>query len=82
MSALPDDHKVVVTGQLVRSLGHERYEVKDHTGSIVVEIDDEDWRGQPVYAGQTVRIDGEVDRHDGRAVEIEADSVMILSAPK
>src|SRR5690606_35257924 len=43
---LPDDTRVRVEGRIVRSLGDEEYEFRDDTGTMRVEIDDDDWDGQ------------------------------------
>ena len=38
---LSDDANVTLTGQIINSLGDEKYTFKDATGEIVIEIDDE-----------------------------------------
>lgn len=57
-----DDTDVVVVGKIVRSVGDEKYVFEDSTGSIMVEIDDDDWRGQTVTPSDKVKISGEIDR--------------------
>ena len=42
---LPDDTPVVLKGKIEKSLGNEKYQFSDGTGVIVVEIDNEEWRG-------------------------------------
>lgn len=56
-----DDVPVVVQGNIVQRMGDEKYLFEDKTGSITVEIDDEDWRGQTVTPSDTVKLYGEVD---------------------
>lgn len=56
-----DDVPVVVQGNIVQRMGDEKYLFEDKTGSITVEIDDEDWRGQTVSPSDTVKLYGEVD---------------------
>jgi len=70
-----DDTHVVMVGKLTRQLGGERYEFTDSTGSIIVEIDDDDWRGLTVGPEDTVRIWGEVDR-DFKKLEIDVDRIV------
>ena len=75
---LPDDTKVVLEGHIVKKTGHERYEFKDASGTVTVEIDDDDWRGLTVNAQDKVRIEGEVEHKRGRAVEIDVDRIVKL----
>jgi uncharacterized protein (TIGR00156 family) len=76
---LKDDSKVVLTGQIMRAVGDEKYEFKDATGTIIVDIDDEKWNGQPVDSSVTVSLTGEVDhdRFPKKTVEIDVDEVRI-----
>ncbi|MDR0716757.1 MAG: NirD/YgiW/YdeI family stress tolerance protein [Azoarcus sp.] len=76
--SLPDDAKVTLRGNIVRGLGDEKYLFRDATGEIVVEIDDDLWRGRTVEAKDTVEIRGEVDRDWTVSVEIEAGSIQKL----
>ncbi|GJL69535.1 MAG: hypothetical protein NPIRA06_21700 [Nitrospirales bacterium] len=75
-----DDSWVSLTGTILRQLGEERYLFQDATGTIIVEIDHEDWRNIPVNPETTVRISGEVDRDwltkeiDVERVEVRTDS--------
>ncbi len=57
-----DDVNVVVKGKILQRLGDEKYLFEDGTGSITVEIDKKDWRGQTVTPDDTVKLYGEVDR--------------------
>lgn len=68
-----DDTPVVLQGQIVKRLRHEQYLFKDATGTIEVEIDDDEWpQGQEVSETATVRITGEVDvHHERRDIDVE-----------
>jgi len=59
---MPDDAWVTLTGKIDRQIGDEKYQFSDGSGTITVEIDDEDWRGLTVGPNDTVIIQGEVDR--------------------
>ena len=59
---LNDDTAVVLVGQIQQSLGDEKYLFKDASGTITIEIDDEDWRGVNVTPEDTIEISGEVDK--------------------
>lgn len=56
-----DDVPVIVQGNIVQRMGGDKYLFEDKTGSITVEIDDEDWRGQTVSPSDKVKLYGEVD---------------------
>lgn len=59
---MSDDAWVSLTGKIDRQIGGDKYQFSDGTGTITVEIDDEDWRGLSVGPDDTVIIQGEVDR--------------------
>lgn len=56
-----DDVPVIVKGHIVQRMGDEKYLFEDSTGSITVEIDRKDWRGQTVTPSDEVKLYGEVD---------------------
>lgn len=69
-----DDTPVVLEGQIVKRLQDELYEFKDASGTIQVEIDDEDWPPQAISETAKVKLTGEVDR-DLNSREIDVDRV-------
>lgn len=71
---LSDDTPVVLVGKIEKSLGGEKYLFTDNTGSVTVEIDNDDWRGLTVNDKDTVEIRGEVDK-EFMNLEISVDSV-------
>jgi uncharacterized protein (TIGR00156 family) len=72
--SLSDDAPVTLEGSIVRSLGKDKYEFQDSTGSITVEIDDDKWQGQRVGPQDTVILYGEVDK-DLMQMEIDVKSL-------
>lgn len=74
VSEMRDDVPVIVQGHIVQRMGDEKYLFEDSTGSITVEIDDDDWRGQTVAPTDTVKLTGDVDRGIFKT-EIEVDYV-------
>ncbi|MFU8925336.1 NirD/YgiW/YdeI family stress tolerance protein [Acinetobacter puyangensis] len=74
---LKDDSKVLLKGQVVKSLGDEKYEFRDSTGTIKVEIDDELWGGRALSPTQTVTLLGEIDidYKPTKRVEVDVDEV-------
>ena len=73
---LNDDTPVVLVGQIEKSLGDEKYLFKDASGSVTVEIDNEDWRGVTVTPKDTIVIQGEIDK-DFFKTEIDVDSAAL-----
>ena len=71
---LSDDSPVIITGYIEKALGGEKYQFKDDTGTIVIKIDDEDWRGVTVDATDLVEIRGEVDK-DFLDTKIDVDRI-------
>ncbi|MBR3502426.1 MAG: NirD/YgiW/YdeI family stress tolerance protein [Alphaproteobacteria bacterium] len=72
-----DEASVTLTGKIVNSLGDEKYTFKDETGEVIVEIDDEDWRGVRVTPENTITINGEVDKEMFEPTKIDVDSVIV-----
>ena len=73
---LNDDTPVVLVGPVEKSLGDEKYLFKDASGSVTVEIDNEDWRGVTVTPKDTIVLQGEIDK-DFFKTEIDVDSVAL-----
>lgn len=72
-----DDTRVQVKGYVVKAMGDEKYQFRDATGSITVDIDDELWHGKAVSANTPVTLVGEVDidYKPTKRVEIDVDAV-------
>ena len=76
----PNESNVRLVGYLIEKLGSEKYLFRDDSGTIVVEIDDDDWRGVEASAETRVEIAGEVDREWRvlqREIEIDVDSIKL-----
>ncbi len=56
-----DDVPVIVQGYIIKNLGDENYLFKDDAGSIIVEIDDENWAGLTITPNDLVKLYGDVD---------------------
>ncbi|PTV46877.1 NirD/YgiW/YdeI family stress tolerance protein [Acinetobacter pittii] len=68
---LADESRVTLTGTIVKHIGGDHFELKDATGSIVIDIDDDLWKPLELKAGDKVRILGEVDKHRVKPTDIE-----------
>lgn len=70
-----DDTNVILVGKIEKSLGGEKYQFSDDTGTIVVEIDEEKWMGLEVGPTDTIEIYGEVDKDWGK-VKVDVDRII------
>jgi uncharacterized protein (TIGR00156 family) len=73
-----DDLYVLVRGRLTRKLRSEHYEFTDGTGTIRVEIDDEDFVRQPVTEETVVELYGEIDVDFMTSPEIEVEWMRVV----
>jgi uncharacterized protein (TIGR00156 family) len=77
VDGLADETEIRLVGFIVRKTGDEKYEFKDDSGALIVEIDDDEWRGIEVSPSNKVELTGEVDRERTRT-EVEVDSVKLV----
>ena len=71
---MPDNTPVVMRGKIKQNMGDEMFLFEDSTGTIMLEIDEEDWNGNTVRVDDIVTIYGTVDK-GGRVTEIDVTSV-------
>lgn len=76
ISAMADDTNVRLVGYVVEVVGNDEYLFRDDTGTIIVEIDADEWNGIDVTPSLRVELSGEVDRERDK-VEIDVDAVRI-----
>jgi uncharacterized protein (TIGR00156 family) len=74
---LPDESRVKLQGYILRSLGDEKYEFRDNSGTVTVEIDSDDWRGVEATPELKVELLVEVDQ-DWRKTELDVESVRLV----
>lgn len=72
---LSDNSPVVVRGYLLRQNGENSYIFQDNTGTINMEIDEEDWNGVTVSPTDMVEIWGEVDKNGMSVMEIDVSAI-------
>ncbi len=75
---LPDETYVTMQGNITSQVGHEKYMFKDETGTLKIEIDDDDWNGLVVGPEDRIQIQGEVDKSWTKPTKIEVDSIQII----
>jgi uncharacterized protein (TIGR00156 family) len=73
---MDDEAAVKVQGYIVKAVGDEKYEFQDDSGTIIVEIDDEDWMGLEVGPTDRVELRGEIDK-EWKKTELEAESIQL-----
>ncbi|MGD8163708.1 YgiW/YdeI family stress tolerance OB fold protein [Pantoea sp. FN0307] len=59
---MKDDSWITVRGNIVKRLSDDDYLFQDTTGTLSVEIDEADWKGQSVSPGDKVELQGELDK--------------------
>ena len=74
---LPDDAWVVLQGYIERHIRKDLYLFRDETGTITVDIDDDEWQGFVVKPTDKIEIRGEVDR-EFASLEIDVDYIRLL----
>lgn len=79
---MSDDTYVTLRGNIKESLGNEKYTFADTSGTIVVEIDNDDWNGLSVKPEDLVEIKGEVDTHWNKPSDIDVDTISLVSKQK
>jgi len=73
----PEDVYVSMQGYITKRLSDDTYNFTDGTDNIVVEIDDDVWRGQMVSPKEKVLVYGETDIDDGLFM-VDVKSVRIV----
>lgn len=73
-----DDIRVTLRGKIVNRLSDDMYQFTDGTGTIKVEIDEEDFAGQRVDANTQVEIWGKVDKDLMRAPEVDVKRLTVI----
>ena len=68
---LKDETGVTLKGTIVRQVMGDEFELKDATGMISIDVDDEMWQPMQLKAGDRVKVMGEVDTHRSKATAIE-----------
>ena len=67
---MPDKTPVVMRGRIRQNMGEQMYLFEDSSGTIMLEIDEEDWNGNTVRVDDYVTVYGNVDK-SGRVAEID-----------
>ena len=68
-----------LAGQITKHVKSDHYQLKDKSGTIGVEIDDDIWQRAGLKVGDHVRVVGEVDTHRYKPTDVEAITVEKLA---
>ena len=72
---LKDGDYVVMQGTILEKTGDETYNFKDNTGTMLIEIDDDDWAGITVTPNDIIIIEGEIDKNMMNPTVIEVEEI-------
>ena len=72
--SLPDNAPVTMRGRITRNMGDNIYVFEDSSGTIMMEIDEEDWNGNTVRVNEYVTVYGNVDKGSDY-IEIDVNSI-------
>ncbi|MGY0147473.1 NirD/YgiW/YdeI family stress tolerance protein [Edwardsiella tarda] len=78
-SWVQDDKPVILEGHIVNSLGGDHYLFQDAKGSVMVEIDHEEWWGVNATPQTRLRLYGSVDKDVAERVSVDVDRLEKLS---
>ena len=77
-----DETFVYMQGQIVKALGDDKYAFTDKTGEIVLEIDNDEFDGVTVAAGEFIEVSGEVDKEMMKPAKVEVKTIKKLDKSK
>lgn len=79
VKAMPDDTEVVIQGVIVQNLGDENYLVKDDSGTVNIEIDEDLVQGNTITPETEVLITATVDQ-EGNVTSLDAEEIQFMPA--
>lgn len=68
---LADETGVTLKGTIVKHISGDDFELKDSTGTIVLDVDDDQWKPMKLKAGDKVRVVGEIDTHRIKPTDVD-----------
>ena len=73
--SLPDDTPVEMRGYITKNMGNNIFVFEDDSGTIMLEVDEEDWNGNTVRVDDIVTVYGNVDQGTNYT-EIDVSSIV------
>ena len=77
VKAMPDDTVVIIQGVIVQNLGDDNYLVKDDSGTVNIEIDEDLVQGNTITPEAEVLITATVDQ-EGNVTSLEAEEIQFV----
>lgn len=68
---LADETAVTLSGVIVKRIRGDHFQLKDGSGSIDIDVDDDFWKPMGLKAGDQVKVMGEVDTQSGQSANID-----------
>ena len=78
IAELKDGDYIIMQGNIIEKTGEETYNFKDNTGTIILEIDDDNWADITVTPNDIVIIEGEVDKNMMNPTIIEVEEIRLV----
>ncbi|WP_349928055.1 NirD/YgiW/YdeI family stress tolerance protein [Acinetobacter sp. A1-4-2] len=79
---LADETAVTLSGVIVKRIRGDHFELKDGSGSIDIDVDDDFWKPMGLKAGDQVKVMGEVDTQSDQSTNIDVVKIEKLVNPK
>ena len=73
--SLPDETPVVMRGRITKNMGNNIFVFEDNSGTIMMEIEEDDWNGNTVRVDDIVTVYGNVDKGQNYT-EIDVESIV------
>lgn len=68
---LSDETGVTLKGVISKHISGDDFELKDITGTMIIDVDDDLWKPMQLKVGDKVRVVGEVDTHRVKPTDID-----------
>lgn len=68
---LADETAVTLSGVIVKRIRGDHFQLKDGSGSIDIDVDDDFWKPMGLKAGDQVKVMGKVDTQSGQSANID-----------
>jgi uncharacterized protein (TIGR00156 family) len=78
VQALPHNSQIILTGNIVQSVGREYYTFRDSSGELVVEIERKRWLGLTFSPSDRVELLAKLERKRDGSLEIEVSGIRKL----
>lgn len=74
---LEDDDLVALSGYITKRVKRDKYEFRDETGKILVEIEDGVWKGLEIGPSDKIIVKGEIDKDMFEKCKIDVEEIKL-----